>query len=135
MSSVRGDGKFLFDGRAVSTAHSEAAWWPRPHASHPLAASSHDSYRMMPPRPAAIAVIMMPSPAAPSPTTQTAARDRLREVGGGRHPRPPAALAADVAAMLQLTADDAHLLGIPLEGRWPARWSCGASTCAASRTC
>jgi hypothetical protein len=31
-------------------------------------------------------VIMMPSPAAPSPTTQTAARDRLREVGGGRHP-------------------------------------------------
>jgi hypothetical protein len=66
---------------------------------------------MMPPRPAAIAVIMMPSPAAPSPATQTAARDRLREVGGGRRPRPPAALAADVAVVLQLTADDAHLRG------------------------
>jgi hypothetical protein len=71
---------------------------------------------MMPPRPAAIAVIMMPSPAAPSPATQTAARDRLREVGGGRRPRPPAALAADVAVVLQLTADDAHLLGAVSRG-------------------
>jgi hypothetical protein len=65
----------------------------------------------MPHRCDAIAVMMMPSPAAPSPATQTAARDRLREVGGGRRPRPPAALAADAAAVLQLTADDAHLLG------------------------